>query len=444
MNIEAILLAQNPWWLNPHSRVAIHYPVRRDLHSTVLTQVHNQTDRRAIMVAGPRQVGKTILLLQLADDLIQAGWPAMNLTYFDFSDDRLIGSPPEPRRVAEFDPVGTIKEIPRILLLDEISRAPRWAAWLKQAVDRSSDRIVVTDSAASLLRDQSRESGLGRWDEYRMEGLSFPEFLRLQGEGEASDAILRRLPNPLERYLEAGGFPEHARKDSFAEAHRRLRTDVVDRAIMRDLTMFVKDVEKAKALFVYLVQDSGAIFDSKARARDLNVDARSVQSWVRLLEETRLIIPLSRRSSQPSARLRSKPRIYAADHGLVVSFAPSPDPLREPRIRGAVFEATVFRHLRDAAATLRGEISYFRQRDDLELDFVLDLPGGTIAVEVTSSTDPTRKLGKLSKAAHAVRADHVLLIHGGPLDSRRAEVWIVPLLQFLLAPLAFLQEGRSR
>ena len=208
MILSELLQDQNPWWRDGQLRRARGYPVRRDLQSQILSQVLRLDDRRAMVLLGPRQVGKTILLLQLADDLLDQGWPPRNLTYFDFTDDRLTEEV-TARGVAELQPVGFDPEHPRVLLLDEIRSAPNWDRWLKQAVDHRVGKIVATDSAAGLLRHESRESGLGRWDEHILETLSFREFVRLYAApGETLEETVRQRGDLHERYLEIGGFPD--------------------------------------------------------------------------------------------------------------------------------------------------------------------------------------------------------------------------------------------
>jgi uncharacterized protein len=155
MILGELLQDLNPWWRDATVRRARGYPVRRDLQPEILARVRRTEERRAMVLLGPRQVGKTVLLLQVVDDLLEAGWPPQNLTYFDFSDDRLT-EPVTAREVAEVQPVGFNPDHPRVLLLDEIRSAPRWDLWLKQAVDHRLGRIVVTDSAAGLLRDGAR------------------------------------------------------------------------------------------------------------------------------------------------------------------------------------------------------------------------------------------------------------------------------------------------
>jgi predicted AAA+ superfamily ATPase len=82
-------------------------------------------------------------LLQLADDLLSGGWSPASLSYFDFSDDRLIEEI-SAREIVDLTPVGLSSERPRIFLLDEISKATKWATWLKQAVDQGRDQFIVT------------------------------------------------------------------------------------------------------------------------------------------------------------------------------------------------------------------------------------------------------------------------------------------------------------
>lgn len=433
MDLQAILQDQNPWWREPLARAARGYPVRRDLQPGLLEKLLRVEERRAALVIGPRQVGKTVLLLQLADDLLERGLPPTHLTYFDFSDDRVTDEV-SPRQVAETVPVGLEEERPRVFLFDEIRLGKSWDRWLKQAVDRKVGRIVATDSAASLLRDAGRESGQGRWDEHRIEGLSFREFSRLHSmPDETEGQVVRRLPNLAERYLALGGFPEHALSESFPEVRRRLRADIVDRAILRDLARFEVDLTRVRDLFVYLVQDSGALFNASHRANDLGADPRTVSRWLELLEDTLLLIRLPKYAEHAAARLRGQPRIFAADPGLVNAF--SLLPARDEEVRAKVFEAAVYRHLRELVQQGTGDLSFYRRGENLEVDFVLERPGGLVAVEVTSSPRlRPRKVERLRRAASRLKADRSVLIHGGLVEEEAEGIEALPMGRFLLDP----------
>jgi predicted AAA+ superfamily ATPase len=432
-----VLEDQNPWWRSAAERRALSYPFRRDLERQVVARVLRLGDRRATLVAGPRQVGKTVLLLQTADDLLDAGWPPGNLAYFDFSDDRLLAQA-HPRQIIEARPAAFNPDHPRALLFDEISLAPQWDRWLKQAVDSASGaRIVATDSAAVLLRAGGRESGQGRWDELPVEGLSLAEFVGIQAEpGESPAAGLRRSPVLVERYLAVGGFPEHARATDLPDVWRRLRGDIADRAIRRDLSREDVDVERVGRLFAYLVESSGSIFKAPERARDLGADPRSIRGWVDLLVDTRLLVPLERSHGRAAARLRSEPKIYGADPGLVAAFAP--DAEAEP-VRGRLFEAAVFRHLREAARALEGQVEYFRSHDGLELDFVLTSRKESVGIEVKSAARiRPEEVRRMRDAGSAAGVDRLLLVHGGAVSDVVDGIPRLALATFLLDPLAAL------
>jgi predicted AAA+ superfamily ATPase len=440
MDLKAIAEDNNPWWGDPVSRLGRRYPFVRDLQAEVLSRLLDFEDRRATVILGPRQVGKTTLLLQTADMLLDRGWPAQNLTYFDFSDDR-VTEPVTAREVVDIRPVGLVADHPRALLLDEVHLAPNWNRWLKRTVDRDRHRILVTDSAASVLRDAARESGQGRWDELRLEGLTFTEFIRMQADpGESVEAAAGRMPNLLERYLALGGFPEHVLADDLSLVRRRLRSDAVERAILRDLSRHVESVEPVRDLFVYLVQVSGGILNASGIGSELGRDERSIRRWLGLLEDTHLIASLPRHAARASSSLRARPKLYAADHGLISAF--SVLSRQEPALRGQLFEAAVFRHLREAALELGGELSYFRPRQTLEIDFVLETPKTTTAIEVTSSRRiKSERWQKVRRAADAVGASKAILIHGSVVDQPAEGVTSLPLQRFLLDPVAGLESG---
>jgi len=437
------LTRQNPWWQSDPQPVL---PAFRRWPYAVLDKRLRDPIAPIVLLRGPRQVGKTTLLRQLADDLLDSGWPPANLTYFDFEDFRLKRQV-SPEEIAKLRPADADRDRPQILLLDELHNVPRWDRWLKHAVDNRLGRIVATDSAASLLREAGRESGLGRWDEIVLEGLTAQEFAALttgpagaqRGSARSARDDLRGLagdPELVERYLAVGGFPAHATSDDYRLVRERLRNDIVDRALRRDLAARVQDPERLRKLFVYLVQESGAEQNLAARANDLgNVDARTVAKWVGLLEDTFLVVTLDRGSSSNKAaeRLRGRSKLYAGDHGLVTAFAEVP--AHESEVRGKVFETVVYRHLREIARAQSGRVQYLRWKDGLEVDFILEAGSERFAVEVTHSVQP--KPGKrktLERAAERAGIGRAVLIHGGLAEGEVEGITFLPLFRFLADP----------
>jgi predicted AAA+ superfamily ATPase len=465
MQLFDLLAALNPWWAAPSHRGSQPPFQRRRAFAALRRSLEHVGVPRATALVGPRQVGKTTLLRQLVDEFLDSGLPPGNVTYFDFKDDRLVPSA-ELRDVVEYVPPEAQASRPRILLLDEVTGASRWAPALKLLVDAARQdpegakiRLIVTDSAAGLLREGAWESLQGRVDEVKVESLDFGEFLLLQGaEGESSADVLRRVPNALERYLSLGGFPEFIRDQDPSRARRLLRSDARDKAIGRDLLRAGVDIARLRDLFTCLVQDSGAVFDAASRARELaasedgRADPRSIRAWLMLLERASLVALLNPRDGGgrdarvPGSRaLKSRPKVYAGDHGYVSAFAPYADPMAVSDVRARIFEAVVFLHLRavdsEAGAS---RLSYYRQREDLDLDFVVEGAQGGLGIDVTSSARVTReRLDKKWRAAAAAGLERLLLIHAGREERQEGRIRTVPLQSFLLDPQSYLGEWSS-
>jgi predicted AAA+ superfamily ATPase len=171
---------------------------------------------------------------------------------------------------------------------------------------------------------------------------------------------------------------------------------------------------RIRELFVYLISDSGAIFDAAARGRLLErteaspVDRRSLEKWIARLEDTRLIVRLDpfARAATGTLAGRSYPKLYAFDHGLVVAFSGVADPLDDPSVLARSLEATVFRHLRGSVDRTHVGLAYVRDRQGLnEVDFVVHEGAKVRAlVEVTVAKDPHKKLEQMTKLSRDLKA----------------------------------------
>jgi predicted AAA+ superfamily ATPase len=406
---------------------------------------------------GPRYVGKTVLLRQLGDRLLDEGANPCSVVYCNLSDERW-PTPPSPRDIVRAAELRAGEGTRLFVLFDEIQVVPRWHAWLKLAVDESPHRYMVTGSAASALREGARESGLGRWDEVEIEALTYAEFCGLASGASTSWAGPERPDSTwLARYLALSGFPDHATEDSEASVRERVREDVMSRAIARDLLRLRVDIEQAGRLFLHLAENSGAILNVKDRAVDLHANRKSLSKWLTHLIDTRLLVELrpttTRQGNGPGKAirtLRGNQKVYVADHGLVSAFAPVPSPVLDPHFRAQMFEAVVFRHLREVRRTVssspelyarHGELQLSYWRDDRgEIDFVVDSHGGRTALEVTSSTKhASEKLAKFTAASKRSGATRRVLVSNAVATSEVGDVEIVPLEEFLLNTLRFVE-----
>jgi len=431
----AVLSAQNPWWRAPEARpeLAAH-PLKRPEFGEILRGVLDLRSLRATLLVGPRRVGKSVLLHQVAAALLEDEWPRSQVVLCDLEDPRF-RQPPSLGDVVEAHEraFGRVADTPPVFLFDEVHSSERWAIWLKKLVDRRAGRFVATDSAAALLQEGRTESGAGRWTRVPVRFLSFPDFYRLRrfhgNAGEAGTEMDPVVAGPeFGAYLERGGFPENVLVDDLSRTFRDLRHDVAALAIEKDLALLAgrRNVRGLRNLFTALVADSGALFDATARGKDLGVSRQTVDEWLDLLEKTSLLGVL-RRSSRSARKLsRAHPKVYATDPGLVCAFSLTTSPLTDGAVLGRVVETAVYRHLEEAAERWEARLSFYRD-DGLEADFLLETGEGVLVLEVAAGRAPhpgkARTVSRVAsrlKGGVPVCASQVMLeshhdVDGGPV-----------------------------
>ena len=226
------------------------------------------------MLSGPRQVGKTTLLLQAIQKLVASGTAPSNILYatFDHPVLKLAGLDTVLEAWREIEPKA---EGPEYLFLDEAQFIKNIGTWVKHEIDFfKTKRIVFTGSATPLLQ-ADQESGVGRWHSLRISTLSFYEYLQIRKISvpnlpqissvaelfECSSSELYKLSEatiPLmghfHEYLVRGGFPQTALIDSITQAQKLLREDIIEKVLKRDMTALfgIRRILEFELLFIYL------------------------------------------------------------------------------------------------------------------------------------------------------------------------------------------------
>lgn len=134
-----------------------------------------------MLLSGARQIGKTTLLLQAIDVLLDQGVPPTNILYatFDHPLLKLIGLDGLLRLWREFEPA---REGVEYLFLDEIQATKDWQVWLKHQVDFEKRRRIAVTGSATPLETEGLESGVGRWHTIRLATLSFYGYLQIRND----------------------------------------------------------------------------------------------------------------------------------------------------------------------------------------------------------------------------------------------------------------------
>jgi hypothetical protein len=398
----SVLRQYNPWWAG--GRFPDLPPWKRAAFREIAGWMENPPAGRALLLTGARQVGKTTLFLQAIDSLLERGVPPANILYatFDHPLLKLVGLEALVPLWREFEPA---REGPEYLFLDEIQLAKDWQTWVKHQVDFEKRRRVAMTGSATPLVTEGQESGVGRWQTIRLATLSFYEHLQLRklptpalpavaslleifDWGPARSARVAEKARPLtglfHEYLLRGGFPQCALVESIPLAQRLLREDIVDKVLKRDMTALfgVRRVLELEQVFLYLCLHDGGLLDLPQLCGSLQLKRPTVSSFIGLLEATHLIHRLLPFGYGMQV-LRARPKIYLADAAIAPSVLLKGKSLLEDAdgLARAV-ETAFFKHVFTRYYAQSVGFSYWRGKQDREVDIIADLDGQLVPFEV--------------------------------------------------------------
>jgi len=257
--------------------------------------------RRAVVLLGPRRVGKTILIQHMIADLLERGVAPSRIAYVEMDHPLLHGQSLETL-------IGLIEAStpdgngPRYLFFDEIQSHKDWEMHLKPLVDHRPDlRILVSGSAAAALKRQSAESGAGRFTDFLLPPLTFSEYLNLSlqtpsiREDEPGLYVLDDIAVLNEQftdYVSYGGYPELALSRAVRENPQRfVKSDIVDKVLLRDLPHLygIQDIQELNSLFTLLAFNTGEEVSIDQLSQRSGVSKPTIQKYIEYLEAAFLV-----------------------------------------------------------------------------------------------------------------------------------------------------------
>ncbi|MCM1044925.1 MAG: ATP-binding protein [Candidatus Gastranaerophilales bacterium] len=424
--IIKVLRQYNPWWRNPSAIKEESKPQKRLAYHEALKIIKHKTVRRFAVLSGARRIGKTTILYQMIDTLMEEGISPKNILYVSF-DNPLI-------KLVNVDTVLSIYESlyplegTKYLFLDEVQYMEQWELWMKVIYDSRKDIcLTATGSASPIIEKGSADSGTGRWSVLKIPTLSFYEYcklLQLEEPVLPEKLMLTELINkpknelldlsdnftPLlqhfNRYLCIGGFPELVLSDDDVYSQRMLREDVVDKVIKRDvLTLFnVRSPLLMEKLFLYLCMNSTEIFSVTTAAKELEkISTATIENYLEALEMSNLIYLAKPMNVGSKGALKGKPKIFIADAAIRNAVLMIDDVLSDEKELGIMAETCVYKHMISFYQGNTAQLGYFRKAKDnqKEVDIVVELPREKILCEIkyrnTSKLSATDAIVELCK-----------------------------------------------
>ncbi len=398
----AVLAQFNPWWRD--ETIADLPKWRRAAYRELETWMTAPPAPRAVLLSGARQIGKTTLMLQTAEALLQSGVAPANILYatFDHPILKLAGIDAVLNAWREREPKAAGLEY---LLLDEAQFIRDWGTWVKHQVDFAKQRRIAFTGSAMPLVEAGQESGVGRWHTIRLTTLSFYEYLQIKNLSLPALPKLKSLRDLFDwpqadfyrvteaavpyvghfhEYLVRGGFPQTAQVDSITQAQRLLREDIIDKVLKRDMTALfgVRRVLDLEHTFLYLCMHDGGLLDMTDLCANLEVKRPTAQNFIELLEATHLIYRLPPFGYGKDV-LRARFKIYLADAAIAPAvMLKGKAILEDPAALGVATETAVFKHLFARYYAQNVRFSYWRGKKDREVDLVAEIGQQLIPFEV--------------------------------------------------------------
>lgn len=352
----------------------------------------------AVALLGPRQVGKTTLALEIAR--------AVDSVYLDLE------SPSDRARLSDAELYLSDHE-DRLVILDEVHRAPELFQGLRGLIDRGrirgrrAGRFLLLGSASMDLLQQSGETLAGR-----IAYLELNPFDVLEVTEDDHDALWVR-----------GGFPDSflARDDSRSLSWRE---NFIRTYLERDVPQLGPRIpaETLRRLWVMLAHTQGGLLNAASLARSLGVAGRTIHRYLDLLVDLLLVRRLPPWRSNVGKRLVKSPKTYVRDSGIahaLLGIGSKEELLGHPVV-GPSWEGFVIEGLLGIAPE-RTEASFYRASGGAEVDLVLALPGrGPWAIEIKRSLSPRPSRG-FHSACEDIGPERKFVVYPGDERYRIAE-----------------------
>jgi hypothetical protein len=283
--IAEALLELNPWWTGPFR---LDYK-DRELSAELKTPMKM---RHVVALTGLRRVGKTTLMMKLAEDELRRGLDPRRILHYSFDESAAV----DIRSLLRQYEVATHQDARSgrlLVLLDEVQKLEDWASKVKAQYDRFPNlKFIVTGSESLFIRRGSTESLGGRIFEFKVDPLSFREYLTFAGiPFEPPGLHVRELRKALAAYTITQGFPELVGVEDRATVRRYLREAVIERVLFRDLPQLIglKEVATIESIFNLLLEEPGQLLDFSGLSRDLGVERHRVSASLNYLERSYLV-----------------------------------------------------------------------------------------------------------------------------------------------------------
>ncbi|TAH02300.1 MAG: ATP-binding protein [Sphingobacteriales bacterium] len=312
---------------------------------------------RVVAVVGPRQSGKTTLCRQVFPRK-----PYVSLENPDVAD------------FATNDPNGFLKQFKNGAILDEIQKLPQLFSYIQQIVDENPKPgfFILSGSNNFLMQQNISQTLAGRVAYLHLLPCSLKELKTA------------KLLNSFEHHIFNGSYPEPLYKHILAtDWYPNYISTYVERDVRQiknisDLSLFMKFLRLCAGR-------TGQLLNLQSLGNDCGIDAKTVQSWLHILQASYIIYLLRPYYNNYNKRVIKAPKLYFYDTGIACSLLgiQNQNQVNTHALKGSLFENMVIIDLlkQRLNSGLQDNLYYWRDKTGNELDVLLDNPTLT-AIEI--------------------------------------------------------------
>ncbi len=314
-----------------------------------------------VAIVGPRQAGKTTFL---KESLAPSGSAYVSL---DDPDARALFN----EDIKKFE----IQHIAgrEMATLDEVHYGSDSGIKLKYLADRGH-RLIIASSSEVILGKEVLSHLVGRVTALRLYGFSLAEILSSKGQKEHNEEILRRV---IWEHAVFGAYPKVALTPDL-EMKKTILRDIYYTLVYKDVaqTFSINDMAGLERLARHLSFSPGGMVSYEGISSSLGLSFQTLKKYMDALEKSYLIVRVPPFYSNKSKEMAKQPKVYFVDNGIRNAISGEfPQSLEN---QGKLFESYVFTELLKAGL----RIKYWRAKGGAEVDFVLELDGEAVPVEV--------------------------------------------------------------
>jgi len=360
--------------------------IKRDLYQDLKEHI---SKKEITFVAGPRQAGKTTLMLMLRDELLKEGKKVLYLNLDIEMDKQFFGTQLDLIKKIELE-IGKQGYV----FIDEIQRKNDAGVFLKGIYDQNLPyKFIVSGSGSVELKEKVHESLAGRKRIFELSTISFKEFLNYKTGYKYDEKIIDffklekgKTQKFLEEYISFGGYPRVVLDETFKEKNSTIN-EIFQSYLEKDIYYLFK-VQKSE-IFINLIRilasQVGKLVNYSELSNTIGINILTLKNYIWYLEKTFILKRVSPFYKNIRKEITKSPIFYFYDLGMrnfVLNVFGKPYSIPD---KGFLFQNFIFNILYKRLKETSATINFWRTQDKAEVDFVLNYGNKYIPIEVKYS-----------------------------------------------------------